>query len=690
MLILLIVCISSISAIAYIGYSNGKKALNDSIFNQLISLRESKEYQIENYFRDLRSQVQTLSQMPSVVTAMKGLKESFQEIEQKPVNPNWNQKLKDYYQEEFLPRLAKNVVGTPLLFSYMPKTTAARYLQYQYIVNNNNSVGQKKFMVDSKDGSTYSQRHAAIQPIYRNLIEKIGYYDMFLIDVDTGNIVYSVEKETDFATNLDRGPYARSGLGEVLQAVRKGKDPGFVAISDFEPYRPSYATPAAFIASPVIDNSETIGVLAFQISLDQINQVMTSNQNWEQSGLGRSGETYLVGADKGMRSTSRFLIDSPEAYFRQVAANGLPKDEIEQIEKLNTSIFHQQVDTEAVQKALAGEKGINVGTDYRGITTLNAYSPLNINGLDWAVIAQIDRDEAFAPIRQFQNRVLFSTSVIVLLVTATAGLFSYYFVQPIRQLIEGFRKVGSGNTDVKVQVKTKDEFRQMAHSFNEMVDNLHHQQKLVKEREKENEQLLLSILPEPIANRLKDGEENIADNFSNVTVLFADIIGFTELSNSLSANELVSFLNDLVTAFDEAAELHGVEKIKTIGSGYMAVSGLSVARIDHSKRIVDFALDIIRILQNFNRERKTNLEVRIGINSGEVVAGIVGSSKFIYDLWGDTVNFAHRLQSFGEGNTIQVTQSVYESLKDIYDFESNQGFEVKGKGRMKSWSVSLK
>ena len=255
--------------------------------------------------------------------------------------------------------------------------------------------------------------------------------------------------------------------------------------------------------------------------------------------------------------------------------------------------------------------------------------------MDWAIIAQIDRSEAFAPIAKFESQVLYSTSIIVLIVTGIAAFFFHQFVRPIRKLMAGFKKVGAGQTDTKVIVKAKDEFRSMAHSFNEMVDNLHHQRQLVAQREKENEKLLLSILPEPVANRLKDGEEEIADSFPNVTVLFADLSGFTELADTLSANETVSFLNDLVIAFDgergswlrsisnhrvdEAAEVLGVEKVKTIGSGYMAVSGLSFPRIDHSKRVVDFALEIIRILRNFNRDRNMNLTIRNAILSKEII-----------------------------------------------------------------------
>ena len=188
---------------------------------------------------------------------------------------------------------------------------------------------------------------------------------------------------------------------------------------------------------------------------------------------------------------------------------------------------------------------------------------------------------------------------------------------------------------------------------------------------------------------MKEGEEDIADSFPNVTVLFADLSGFTELCDNLSANEIVAFLNELVIAFDEAAELYGVEKVKTIGSGYMAVSGLSVPRIDHNKRVVDFALEMIRILRSFNRVRNINLKIRIGINSGEVVAGIIGRSKFIYDLWGDTVNIAHRLQVRGAEDMVQVTEDVYARLTDVYEFKSISDIEIPGKGTIPTWSVSV-
>ena len=688
MLMLLSVCISSIMAIAYVGYNNGRQALSNSIQNQLVSLREVKAADIENYFDTVRSQVQTISEFGSVIDAVKSLKTAYQELEDVSLDVAANDRLKEFYDQQFLPRLEQNTEGKPLLYSYFPKNTAGRYLQYNYIVANSNSLGEREFLNQANDGSRYSQIHSRIQPIYRNFIERFNYYDLFLIDASTGNILYSVEKETDFATNIFSGPYASSSLADVVKQAASGRNKDFVSISDFEPYSASYGAPAAFVASPVFDGSELIGILALQLSIDEIDRIMTSEQNWSQNGLGETGETYLIGSDYGMRSGSRFLIEQPEEYFKAVEAEGLPVDEIESIRKLNTTILHQKVNTPAIEAALDNQTGFEIVEDYRGQSTLSAYRPLELDGLDWAINAQIDTAEAFEPIKAFQRKVLLATAIIVLLVTLISSILSYYFVRPIRTLIDGFRQVGKGNTDVKLQIKSKDEFRELGNSFNDMVDKLDHQKKLVQEKNEENEELLLSILPEPVAKRVQQGEESIGDSFSNVTVLFADVGGFSELSETLPAHETVALLNDLILAFDDAAEKHGVEKHKTIGSGYMAVCGLSVPRLDQAKRVIDFAQDMLRILRRFNRDRNVSLQLRIGVNSGSVVAGIVGKDKFIYDLWGDTVNVANHLQTQGEWNTIQVTQNVYNRLAEFMEeFEPASDLELSGHKNIAVWAT---
>ncbi|MEG4574776.1 adenylate/guanylate cyclase domain-containing protein [Microcoleus sp. N3A4] len=206
-------------------------------------------------------------------------------------------------------------------------------------------------------------------------------------------------------------------------------------------------------------------------------------------------------------------------------------------------------------------------------------------------------------------------------------------------------------------------------------------------QQEQSERLLLNILPEAIAHRLKQSSDTIADTFADVTVLFADIVGFTQLSSRISPSDLVGLLNEIFSAFDQLAEKHGLEKIKTIGDAYMVVGGLPTPRPDHAEAIVEMALDMQETIEKFSCDHGESIKLRIGINSGAVVAGVIGIKKFIYDLWGDTVNTASRMESHGLPGYIHVTSATYELLQDKYIFENRGTIEVKGKGEMTTYFI---
>ena len=209
------------------------------------------------------------------------------------------------------------------------------------------------------------------------------------------------------------------------------------------------------------------------------------------------------------------------------------------------------------------------------------------------------------------------------------------------------------------------------------------------EKEK-SELLLLNILPGPIAQRLKYESGSIADSFAEVTVLFADIVGFTKLSTRVSPIELVELLNQIFSTFDRLAEKHGLEKIKTIGDAYMVVGGLPTPRADHAEAIAEMALDMQYAIAQFNHETSESFSIRIGINTGPVVAGVIGIKKFIYDLWGDTVNTASRMESHGIPGYIQVTADTYERLQDKFVLDERGIIDVKGKGEMTTYFLTCK
>jgi guanylate cyclase len=203
-----------------------------------------------------------------------------------------------------------------------------------------------------------------------------------------------------------------------------------------------------------------------------------------------------------------------------------------------------------------------------------------------------------------------------------------------------------------------------------------------------SEKLLANVLPAKIAARLKDGTENVADRFDSVSVLFADMVGSTVLASSLSPEEMVGLLNEVFTEFDEITIRHGVEKISTSGDNYLVAAGVPEVQPDHAVALVRVALEMCAYLSRRRSETGRNLEMRFGINTGPAVAGVVGQRNFHYDIWGDAVNTASRMESHGEPSRVQISETTYELVKDVFECEPRGEIDVKGKGMMRTWWAS--
>lgn len=200
-----------------------------------------------------------------------------------------------------------------------------------------------------------------------------------------------------------------------------------------------------------------------------------------------------------------------------------------------------------------------------------------------------------------------------------------------------------------------------------------------------SDRLLLNVLPKSVADRLKQNQHRIADRFDAVTILFADLVDFTRISAGMSPDDLIDLLSQVFSRFDELTEKYGVEKIKTIGDAYMVVSGAPDARDDHAEAIANLAIDMQQVMIELSRSTGKTLMMRIGINSGPVIAGVIGNTKFSYDLWGDTVNMASRMEQYGLSNVIQITEATYQLIGDKFRFEKREPIMVKGKGEVQSY-----
>ena len=690
MSMLLAVSIGSIIVIAYQGYRSGRDAIEGSIENQLRSVRAAKAEQIEAYFSRLRSEVKVLGSGTLARDALSAFSPAYNTVlgQTGSIDGDRVGELRDYYRNEFSPRLEEGTGSSPNPDAYLPAPISARYLQYEYIVRNPNQIGEKDKLNAASDRTDYTKAHSKFHPPFKDIADEFGYYDLFLID-NNGDIVYSVRKESDFATNLRLGPYARSSLAAAFKEAQR-QNSGYVALSDFSFYDASYGEPAAFAATPIYDGTDLIGVLAIQIPSDKINAVMTSNGEWEEEGLGKTGETFLVGNDEPqplLRSDARKLLESPEEYYKILEAQQVDTEKVDRIERLETSVLSQPVTNEAIESAIAGQSGVRTITNDLGEESLSAYAPLDLRGLNWVIISEIDSAEIFQPVESFAKRVLISAAGLVFLITLASLWLAKAFLKPVDRLTDGFKRLAKGHQNVVVEAISNDELGELARSFNHMVKKNKKTSQLVYQKGQETEALLLNMFPADVAKRLKKGSHLIADEAESVTVMFANILHFDELTKALKPKQAIEILNEIVSALDEATEHHGVEKIKTTGSEYLAVSGLSVARLDHAKRIIDFAIEGIRIVSQINREFGVQLQMRVGLHSGGVMAGTVGKQRLIYDVWGDTVVTAHYVQSAAAPNSIYVTQAVCNSLVDMFEFEPAGEAKDRGGKTMPVWRV---
>lgn len=459
-------------ALGWLSYQGARSALEREAMAKLTAVREMKAQQVEGYFDLIRSQVSSLSSDPAVAESAELLIASFKSVDRDlATGPEQaaarDARLREYYRTELISRLVGSEFAGSGLRDLWP-ASAARTLQDLYLSSNTQPVGAKQLLDAADDGSPYSEAHERVHPSMRDFVERFGYYDLFIIDPDTGHIVYSVFKEADYGTSLLHGPYKDSRLASAFRAAAEATSADFVRLEDYRPYLPSYGAQASFIASPIYRDGKRVAVLALQMPVDRIDQVMTSGRRWAEVGLGESGETYLVGEDFTLRSQSRFLLEDRERYLSMIVSNGTAKEVAARIARFDSSIGLQEVRTEGTRAAISGESGTAIFADYRGELVLSSYRRLQLPDQTWAIMSEIDAAEAFAPAHELRVRIVQLSATLMLLFTLMSILVSRSLTRPLRDLTASAIKLGNGDLDESVSVVGNDEIGDLGRSLDAM------------------------------------------------------------------------------------------------------------------------------------------------------------------------------------------------------------------------------
>jgi len=446
--------------VGFLSYAGSKTALEESTFDHMTSVRAGKADRLRAYFEDIRTRGKILAESELIRQAIQDFSSAARELDALPDTAVMQRETAEWYRTSGIGRHSPAVELQP------PADTAGLALQYRYLVCKDREDTDFAGLAAWK---AYDNAHRRHHRFLKDLDRQLGFSDILLIDRD-GLIVYTIDRGPDLGRNVVHGSLATSNLATAFRASFSldEKRPRTILV-DYASYPPTGGRPAFFAAIPIRSGSKVFGVLVMRISVGKIDRILTSGRKWQLEGLGKTGESYLVGRDFLMRSDSRFYIEDPEGYLEFARRAGVREEVIEKIRTTGGTILAQEVRTPAVVDALAGKAGTALITDYRGVTVLSSFAPLADEDLDWVILSEMDASEALGPVRKLTRKLLKQLSVLLILFLGVSWYASHRFVAPIEALDAAASRIASGEKDVEVHIGSSDELGRLAETFNDMV-----------------------------------------------------------------------------------------------------------------------------------------------------------------------------------------------------------------------------
>jgi len=422
--------------------------------DKAMALSKTKKQTLERYLEQIRNHIITMASNQTVTKAMKDFSSAFV---LETASGNMRSKVENYYKDQFGKKYTELTKENFQLSKLTDNISdVALYWQTQYLADNPNPLGQKDDLIQADDGSLYSDYHKAYHQQFDILTDSFGYYDVFLVDINSSHVVYSVFKETDYATSLNQGPYRDSGLAKAFRGGAKLNN-GEVHFENFAPYLPSYEGMASFISSPVYFAGRKIGVLIFQMPIGEFNTVMTYSGEWEASGLGQRGESYLTTENGSTLSEVRLFAEKPQEYIQNQTAQGVDGSVLNSISAKGSSIGLHKINSQLVSKAF-GATGVDKATNYQGRPVVFGHEVVNFLDARWALITELDEEELFEDYRAMMTRLDWSIAIAAIVLATLGGViggvYSNQIVRPIKDATTNMLAIAQGDGDLTKRLPT--------------------------------------------------------------------------------------------------------------------------------------------------------------------------------------------------------------------------------------------
>jgi class 3 adenylate cyclase len=664
-IVVLAVTLTSLIVAAAVSLNSATTATEDLLEDRVRTLGALKASEVEGYLRTATFQIRVLAASETTAEAARRFTDAYVELQSSDPGRAADDGVARFYRDVFAPRLAETTGATVPWQDLVPIGNAAVHLQYEYTVQEDWQPDDARLLDDAGDGSAWSDVHRDLHPYFLGITAGLEIDDLFIVEPSRGLVVYSVGKAPEFGTALDGGPYSASAPATLMRAVRGAPTEDAVMVADLAPYSPALGNPVAFVGAPILSEGRLLGVLIARLPTGRIDLIMTSGGEWDAEGLGQTGETFLVGADGRMRSISRRFVEDPPAYFDDVARS-VTESEATSIRALETTVFFQRAaDVDLLEQAAAGDRQVFDTVSYLGRESFSAYRPLDLEGLQWFVAVEVERTEVLQPLADFRKTILLAVSVFVLVLTFSTVAWARRALAPTRAISERLRRRSAGEPEsqnVESFTRGPMELRELSDDIERMMEMSDRRTAELVSASGERLDTLRGLLPAAIVERLDAGDRLIVEQVLQASVVVVVLDGLGEIIRSRGMEAARSILDRTVGVLDSLCADHGLERVKVIGEVYYAGCGLNQPYLDHAPRALRYALDARQALRGVGDDDDALPMPAVGIDSGPVSVGLAGSSRLVFDVWGESLSTAYVLAHRARPGEILVSSRILEVL----------------------------